>query len=154
MRRAAVYVIACALLCLSGVAEAQIVSPFHLLPVVAKVSGAAGTDWMTSVNISNVSSGGVSVTATFYREDTNNTSLAGASNTFNMAAGQTMSVNHVLGSWFPGQGNTKGILMLMAEPVGGGDGEIAFGQNDWTASVFDCDVDPGDPCLKSAIGLA
>jgi len=302
MRRATVCVIACALLCLAGVAEAQIVSPFHLIPVVAKVAGAAGTDWMTSMNISNVSSGGVRVTATFYRENTNNTPFAGPSHSFNMAAGQTMTVNDVLGSWFSGQGNTKGFLILTAEPTGGGDeanlavtgrifnnanpnatygqsvssnlfammygtgssvltgarwdgtsrsnvgvvnlghvplevlitiynangavvasvtktvstfsmaqwsiqqlgvsnlspggrvevtvdpdsimwdpcdptswgfgtgyavfmayiskvdqatgdGEFAFGQNDWTNFVFDCDVDPGDPCLKSAIGL-
>ncbi len=121
MRRVAIFVIACALFCLTGVAEAQIVSSFHIIPVIAKVAGAAGTDWMTSMSVSNVSEGRVTVTATFYRENTNNTPFAGPSHSFTMEAGRTLNVNDVLGTWFSGQGNTKGFLILMAEPAGGGD---------------------------------
>ncbi len=107
-------------------AEAQIVSPFHLVPVVAKVAGAAGTDWMTSMWISNTSDSRVDVTATFYRENTDNSPFMGPSREFSLNPGQTLTVPDVLGNWFPGQGNTKGFLILLGEPAtGDGDALLA-----------------------------
>jgi hypothetical protein len=119
-------------------AEAQIVSPFHLVPVVAKVSGAAGTDWMTSLWVSNTSDVTVNVEATFYRENQNNTPFAGPTRNFSLSAGQTLTVPDVLGNWFPGQGNTKGFLMLLAEPASG-DGDALLAVN---ARVFN-NANPG-----------
>jgi hypothetical protein len=49
-------------------AEAQFVSSLHILPVVAKLAGAAGTDWMTAMSVSNVSDQSVNVTAMFFRK--------------------------------------------------------------------------------------
>jgi hypothetical protein len=113
-------------------AEAQYVSSLHILPVVAKLAGAAGTDWMTAMSVSNVSDETVNVTAMFFRENTNNQPFAGPEYTFGLAAGRTMTVDDVLGSWFPGQGNTKGFLILLAEASGGGDEALIAA----TARVF------------------
>ncbi len=112
-------------------AQAQMVSPLHILPVVAKLAGAAGTDWMTAMSVSNVADETVNVTAMFFRENTNNQPFAGPEHVFSLAAGQTTTVDDVLGSYFPGQGNTKGFLILLADAGGGGDALIAA-----TARVF------------------
>jgi len=125
MRRVPLLIMLIGLLFFGGVAQAQIVSPFHILPVVAKVAGAAGTDWMTSLSISNVSDTSVNVTATFYKENTNHAPFMGPSHGVTIGAGRTLSVNDVLGDWFPNQGNTKGFLILMAEAAGGGDANLA-----------------------------
>jgi hypothetical protein len=108
------------------------VSPLHILPVVAKLAGAAGTDWMTAMSVSNVSDESVNVTAMFFRENTDNQPFVGPEHTFSLAAGQTTTVDDVLGSYFPSQGNTKGFLILLADTSGGGgDALIAA-----TARVF------------------
>lgn len=126
MTRIRVLTVALGCLILGPVAEAQIVSPFHVVPVVAKVAGAAGTDWMTSMWVSNTSDVRADVTVTFYRENTDNTPFEGPSRVFSLDPGQTLTVPDVLGSWFPGQGNTKGFLMLLAEPAtGDGDALLA-----------------------------
>ncbi len=100
---------------------AQIASPLHVIPVVAKTAGSAGTDWRSDLAISNVSPFAVTVLATFYREATANTFGLGPMEVVTAQAGETLMVSDVLGTWFPEQGNTKGAIVLMASPAGQGD---------------------------------
>jgi hypothetical protein len=86
---------------------------------------------MTSMSVSNVTDETVDVTAMFFRENTNNQPFAGPEHSFSLAAGQTTTVDDVLGSYFPGEGNTKGFLILLADAGGGDDALIAA-----TARVF------------------
>ncbi len=122
-RGCAVAVIAVAALMVTSVAPAQIVSPFHIVPVVAKVSGQAGTDWMTTLSVSNLSESTVQAQAMFFRENTAHSFPVGSypTKTFSIGPGATMTVQDVLGEWFPGEGNTKGVLVVMASDVMGGD---------------------------------
>jgi hypothetical protein len=121
-----VFVVFACILALNTAAEASFVSPMHIVPVVAKVAGAAGTDWMTSMSVSNVTDGTVEVTAMFFRENSSNTPFQGPTHLVTIGPGDTLTVADVLGEWFPAQGNTKGFLMLLAEPVGGGPNEEAL----------------------------
>lgn len=132
MRRIDVVVLAAVVAVSVVPAQAQMVSPIQILPVVAKLAGAAGTDWMTSMSVSNVTDETVNVTAMFFRENTNNQPFAGPEHSFSLAAGRTTTVDDLLGSWFAGQGNTKGFLILLAEASGGGDDALIAA----TARVF------------------
>jgi hypothetical protein len=98
----------------SAPCQAQIAAPLQILPVVAKVSGAADTDWVTSLSMSNLSSVEASVSALFFRENQNNVPLLNPTETFVLGPGDTLSVGDVLGSWYPTQGDTKGYLVLLA----------------------------------------
>jgi hypothetical protein len=108
----------------SGVAEAQsFVSTFHIIPVVAKIKGGAGTDWVSDVSLSNVSDGVADVQTIFFPEATNNSfpffGKASATYDFTLQAGQTLIVNDVIATWFPGQGDsTKGVLLVLGEVSG------------------------------------
>jgi hypothetical protein len=104
-----------------GVVEAQVtVSPFHIIPVVAKIKGDAGTDWVSDVSVSNISDGVADVHAIFFPEATNNSFpffiKASATYEFSLQAGHTLMVNDVMATWFPGQGNSiKGVLLIFGE---------------------------------------
>ncbi len=106
---------------LASPCAAQIALPIQILPVMAKVSGAAGTDWMSSLSVSNIGSETANVTALFFREDQNNIPLLGPSHEFILGAGETLTVDDVLGDWFPAQGNTKGFLVVFGEAEGSDD---------------------------------
>jgi len=108
-------------LALAGSAGAQMVSPMHIIPVIAKAQGEAGTDWQSDLAVSNVSAVAVTVRAAFFREATNNQFLYDFPVNVNVQPGETLMVADVLGTWFPSQGNnTKGVLFLLGEPAGGG----------------------------------
>jgi hypothetical protein len=104
---------------------AQISLPIHLLPVVAKLEGAADTDWVSSVTVSNVGELEADVTALFFREERNNTPIFGPTHVFSLEAGETVTAEDVLGDWFPGQGDTKGFLLILGDAVGGGEQDQA-----------------------------
>jgi hypothetical protein len=97
---------------------AQIALPIHIMPVMAKVSGAADTDWVSSLSVSNISGEPADVTALFFEENRNNIPLFGPSHEFTVSAGATVTVDDVLGEWFPDQGDTKGFLVLLGEAPG------------------------------------
>jgi len=97
---------------------AQIALPIQVLPVMAKLSGAAGTDWMSSLSLSNIGDTPADVTALFFRENQNNIPLLGPSHGLVVGPGETVSVADVLGEWFPFQGDTKGFLVLYGEAEG------------------------------------
>ena len=97
---------------------AQIALPIQVLPVMAKVSGAAGTDWMSSLSISNIGQERADVTALFFRENQNNIPLLGPSHDFSIGPGETLTADDVLGEWFPSEGNTKGFLVVFGEAEG------------------------------------
>jgi hypothetical protein len=105
-------------LALASPAAAQIALPIHILPVMAKLSGAAGTDWMSSLALSNIGATPATVTALFFRENQNNIPLLGPSHQLLIGPGETASVDDVLGEWFPSQGSTKGFLVLYGEAEG------------------------------------
>lgn len=102
------------LLLAAGVASAQIPMGSYVIPVVAKVKGAAGTDWRTNLSISNISDFDVKVSAHFFKENQNNTfngTFAKANVT--IRKGETLLVTDVIGTWFPGAGtSTKGWVLL------------------------------------------
>ncbi len=104
---------------------AQVAAPAHVVPVIAKNSGVGGADWMTSISLSNVSDGTIDVVAAFLRENTTNIVPFVPLEEFSLAAGETMTVDDALGTWFPGQGNTKGTLVLLAELRDAGDEDYA-----------------------------
>jgi hypothetical protein len=104
---------------------AQLAAPLHLVPVVAKNSGVGGADWVTSISLSNVGDATIDVTAAFLREATTNIPPFVPSEAFPLTAGQTMTVEDLVGTWFPGQGNTKGTLVLLAELRTGDEGDYA-----------------------------
>ncbi len=99
-------------------AQAQLVAPLHLIPVVAKVGGVADSDWRSDLSISNLSTSAVQVGVQFFREDTANFWFPGAFDRLvTLTAGETLLVEDVLGSWFSNEGNTKGTLLVAATDV-------------------------------------
>lgn len=101
--------------CLAPQCMAQIALPIQVFPVTAKISGAAGTDWVSSLSVTNVGDVPADITALFFRENQNNLPLFGPSHEFTLEAGTTLTVGDVLGSWFPAEGDAKGFLVLLGE---------------------------------------
>jgi hypothetical protein len=101
----------------AGTAGAQWATAFHLIPVVAKTAGAAGTDWRSDLSMSNLSPFTVAVRAGFFREATNNQLSFDLPVLATLQPGETRDVGDVVGTWFPSQGNTKGTLLLIGEPT-------------------------------------
>lgn len=97
---------------------AQVALPIHVVPAIAKLRGAAGTDWMSSLSISNVSSEAANVSVMFFRENQTNVPLLVPTEQLMIGAGETATVEDVLGTWFPSQGDTKGFLVLWGEAPG------------------------------------
>lgn len=133
---------------------AQLAAPAHVVPVVAKNGGVGGAEWMTSISMSNVSEGAIEVTAAFLREDTPHIIPLVPLETFSLGAGATMTVDDVLGTWFPGQGNTKGTLVVLAELPGGGEDDYA--QLTAAARIFN-NADPmatyGQAVVSNLLGI-
>ncbi len=94
---------------------AQIALPIQVFPVTAKLAGAAGTDWMSSLSVSNVGDLPADLMALFFRENQNNIPLFGPSHEFSLEPGATLTVEDVLGTWFPSEGNSKGFLVIFGE---------------------------------------
>jgi hypothetical protein len=116
-------------------AAAQFASPLQILPVVAKVAGAQGTDWRSDMAISNLSDSAVTVGLQFFREARANTFTGSFAKTITLAAGETRVVEDVLGTFFPSEGNTKGMLLVMATSGGGADGGmLAVGSRTYNAA--------------------
>ena len=88
---------------------------------MAKVSGAAGTDWMSSLSVSNIGHETADVTALFFRENQNNIPLLGPSHNFDLGPGETVTASDVLGEWFPSEGDTKGFLVIFGESDASGE---------------------------------
>ena len=93
-------------------ASAQFASPFHILPVVAKLQGEQGTDWRSDVSISNLSDAPATVGLNFLREKRANAFPEEPDVTLVLPAGATRQIEDVLGTHFPGEGATKGALIV------------------------------------------
>jgi len=102
-------------------ALAQYALPTHLIPVVAKTAGASDTDWRSDLSVSNLSAFPVTVGVAFFREATANSFPLFFPVNLTLQAGETRTVEDVLGTLFPGQGNTKGALFILGEPADAGD---------------------------------
>ncbi len=108
-------------LALAGPAAAQMASPVHLVPVVVKASGYAGTDWRSDISISNLSDATVTVGLAYFPGGRDNTWTMTFPVTLQLAPGETRLVQDVIGTLFPEQGSsTKGPLLVMAENAVGG----------------------------------
>lgn len=121
MKRLKEFLVVIAAVAAAGSVSAQVALPIAVVPVIAKVSGAAGTDWMTSLSISNISGFSVDVEARFLKENTANIPIFVPVERFALDIGETITVDDVLGTWFPNQGDTKGFLLVLAEPTDGRD---------------------------------
>jgi hypothetical protein len=123
-----------ALLAVTAPASAQFASPFHIIPVVAKLKGDQGTDWRSDGVITNVSGQTVTVVLQFFREATSNTFTGLFARTITLAAGETRTIDDIVGTMFPAEGNTKGILLIMTQDDGGGTGELAVTTRTYNAA--------------------
>ncbi len=147
-------------------AQAQFVAPLHLIPVVAKVGGVAGSDWRSDLSISNLSTSATQVGVKFFREETANFWFPGTfDHQVTLSAGETLLVEDVLGSWFADEGNTKGALLVAATDVfiseegsplavnsrtyDGADPDATFGQA-VTSSLTNILVGPGRIVMTGA----
>ena len=119
-RRLPLLTLAIAVCCLliSAPLAAQIASPFHIVPVVAKLGGAVGSDWLSDMSISNLSDRTVTVGIEFFREAQANSFTGAFSVTITLAAGETRTIEDVLGTLFPEEGNTKGALLVLVQEDG------------------------------------
>lgn len=98
----------------------QFASPVHLLPVVAKIKGQAGTDWVTDVAISNLSGSWVALTLQYFPEARDNPFPSSLTATITLDGSETRIVADVLGSLFPQVGGqSKGALLIMARDPSG-----------------------------------
>lgn len=123
MKRRAPFLVASLLLMVGIPAMAQMVANVHLIPVVAKNKGQAGTDWVSDVAISNVSGSPLALQLHFFKENTDNTFPPSQNPpTAEVAAGGSLLLTDVLGSFFPQVGsNTKGSLVIIASDLSGQD---------------------------------
>ncbi len=102
-------------------AAAQLASPVHVVPVVVKAAGFAGTDWRSDLAISNLSDATVTVGLAYFPEKQDNTWTMTFPVTLDLAPGETRVVDDVIGSLFPAWGDaTKGPLLVMVESSSGG----------------------------------
>jgi hypothetical protein len=138
MRSTTSVLAAIALILVVQPAAAEIASSIAVVPVVAKNAGAVGTNWMTELSLTNVSGYLVNVEARFFEENKNNIILFVPVKEFQLADGQTLTVNDVLAEWFPSKRETKGYLLITAEPPGATEQPVAIAV---TARVFN-NADP------------
>lgn len=97
-------------------ASAQFAGNSHLIPVIARLQGAEGTFWKSDLSITNASPFPVTLGAAFFREKTpNDFPVFSFPVTVTIAAEKTLTVEDVLGTWFPAEGDTKGMLFLVAD---------------------------------------
>jgi len=130
-------VVAAVVLSLATPAFAFLASPVHIIPVVAKVKGQAGTDWRSDAMMSNVSDGTLTVGIEFFRENQNNTFTGSFAKTITLAPGETRTVEDVLGSHFPAEGNTKGMLLVMVTDSTGPESEAGLALTTRTYNAAD-----------------
>ncbi len=102
------------LLLVAGLSQAQLASPVHVIPVVAKAAGLGGTDWRSNLSISNLATNATDVGINFYREETSNSLSMTFDKVVTLQGGETLLVEDVIGTWFPAEGNTKGALLIVA----------------------------------------
>ncbi len=115
-------------------AAAQFASPFHIIPVIAKVKGNQGTDWRSDGAFSNLSDVAVTVNLEFFREAKSNQFTGSFSKSITLAPGETRTVEDILGTYFPGEGNTKGMLLIMADDAGDESGLLAVTTRTYNAA--------------------
>lgn len=137
-------------------ATAQVVSPFHIVPVIAKADGENGTQWLSDLSIANVSTFAVDIKAAFFKEG-----VAGSIIDLDPPAittlqpGETRIISDVLGTWFPTEGSgIKGTLALLGEATGGGaDEDVKLAVSSRTYNVGDPDGTFGQTVSSSLFSL-
>ncbi len=98
-----------------SLALAQQVARDHLIPVVAKIKGQAGTDWVSDVSLTNLEHGDVTVTFFFFPENRDNTFPPPFVASRALGSFETLTLTDIVGTLFPTAGNnTKGAVVLMA----------------------------------------
>lgn len=156
MRHKAPFLIASLLTILEVPAMAQVVGNVHLIPVVAKNRGQVGTDWVSDVAISNLSSTPYTVIQFyFFKENTDNQFSSAPRALQNCPPGGTLLLADVVGSLFPQVGtNTKGVLLVTATDASGMDPEPWLAITSRTYNNADPNRTYGQtvPSVSSAVG--
>jgi hypothetical protein len=146
-------VIAGIILSLAAPAFAFLASPVHIIPVVAKVKGQAGTDWRSDAMMSNVSDGTLTVGIQFFRENQANTFTGSFAKTLTLAPGETRTVEDILGSLFPSEGNTKGMLLIMVTDSSGPEEEAGLALTTRTYNAADPSKTYGQTIPSNFFGM-
>lgn len=94
----------------------QFVSSTHILPVVAKLKGQVGTDWVSDVSVSNLGENTATLRFYFFPEAHDNLFPPPFQKEVSLGPAQTRTFADVLGSLFPLAGNNvKGILLVTSQ---------------------------------------
>ena len=89
-------------------------------PVIANVTGQAGTNFVTDVRVLNTGSGEATVTIDYYREGAGGNSAPTASTSVTIAAGQQLVVNDILVTVFGLSGEKGGVIISSDQAITAG----------------------------------
>ncbi len=135
-------------------AWAQMAVPVHIVPVVAKAQGAAGTDWRSDLSISNLSDATVTVGLAYFPEKQDNVWTMTFPKTVDLGPGETSVVQDVIGSLFPEYGSaTKGPLLVMVENATGGTTSPRLAVTSRAYNAADPDATYGQTVPSTQLGI-
>jgi len=109
------------LLALSGCAPTE-----HAPRILSRPADEIPLYALFELSLTNVSGYLVNVEARFFEENRNNIILFVPVKEFQLASGQTLTVKDVLAEWFPNKRETKGYLLITAEPPGATEQPVAI----------------------------
>lgn len=111
MKRSLLLVL-CALLVSASVA-AQIPMPVQVIPIAGKTKGGQGTDWVTDLSVANIGTRSGTIGVHYFPSNAGNTFNGTFAKTMALAAGRSLYVKDVVGTWFPQFGTaTSGFLVI------------------------------------------
>jgi hypothetical protein len=94
-------------------AVAQVPMPIHVIPVIGKMKGGAGTDWVSDVMISNVSDRNATVGVRYFPANQANTFDGSFPKSLNLPARNSVLAKDAVATWFATAGtSTSGILVI------------------------------------------
>ncbi len=92
---------------------AQVPSPIHVIPVIGKLKGNSGTDWVSDVMLSNLSTFNGTVGVRYFAANTANTFDGSFPKAFALGGGKSLLVKDAVATWFPSAGtSTLGFLVI------------------------------------------
>jgi hypothetical protein len=89
-------------------------------PVIATITGQAGTNFVTDVRVLNTGSGMATVTVDYYRERAGGQSSPTASTTVTIAAGEQLVINDILQTVFGLTGQKGGVVLSADQAITAG----------------------------------
>lgn len=94
---------------------AQVPTPIHVIPVIGKAKGGAGTDWVSDVMISNVTTRNATIGVRYFPANQANTFDGSFPRSLNLAARNSVLVTDAVGSWFPSAGSSTSGMLVIAD---------------------------------------